>query len=576
MLTFDSYKFTMDWLLDTLRSHPELAIFFTLGVGFWLGDKKIGNFSLGAVTSVLLVGVLVGQLKINISNDVKSVFFLIFLFAVGFGVGPQFFRGLKKDGLPQVLFAVIVVLVCLGCTWAAAEAMGYNVGEAVGLLSGANTISAVIGVSTDSINSLGISAANKTNFINIIPVAYAVTYIFGTLGTILMISKIGPMLLGGLEKVKQQCKDLEASMGGDLANGDGGIFPAEERVLYNAYKISATSIGKGKSIIGLEKLLNAQGHRLFVERIRQNGKILENDKDIVIHEHDVIVLGGRKEFLLDEGKHLGEEVNDPELLDFPVEKISVLLTSKMVAKYTLTELRAKTFMSGVAISAVKRLGIEIPILKKTKLNIGDTIVLAGLKKNVENAIPHIGYADRPTNQTDMVLAGLGIFLGGLFGALVLHIGKVPLSLSTSGGALIAGLVFGWFHSRHPNVGYIPEPTLWFMTKVGLTTFIAIVGIMAGPSFIAGFEKVGPMLFVVGAIVTIVPLLIGILMGRYLFKFHPAVTLGAMSGARVCTAALGAAQDELDSKTPALGYTVTYAVGNTLLIICGVIIVLLMK
>jgi putative transport protein len=142
--------------------------------------------------------------------------------------------------------------------------------------------------------------------------------------------------------------------------------------------------------------------------------------------------------------------------------------------------------------------------------------------------------------------------------------------------LIAGLVFGWFHSRHPNLGYIPEPTLWFMNKVGLTTFIAIVGIMAGPSFIDGFEKVGPMLFLVGAVVTIVPLLIGILMGRYLFKFHPAVTLGAMSGARVCTAALGAAQDELDSKTPALGYTVTYAVGNTLLIICGVIIVLLMK
>jgi len=566
----------MNWLLDTLRSHPELAIFFTLGVGFWLGDKKIGTFSLGAVTSVLLIGVLVGQLKINISGDLKNVFFLIFLFAVGFGVGPQFFRGLRKDGLPQMLFAFIVALLCLGCTWAAATAMGYNVGEAVGLLSGANTISAVIGVSTDSINSLGISEANKTSFINIIPVAYAVTYIFGTLGAILIISKIGPMLLGGLEKVKQQCKDLEASMGGNLANGDGGIFPADERVLYNAYKISGASVANGKSILQLEKLLNDKGHRLFVERIRQNGKVLEKNINIVIHEDDVIVLGGRKEFLLEEAKQLGKEVNDPELLDFPVEKISVLLTRKTIARYTLTELRTKTFMKGVAISAIKRAGIEIPVLKNTKLDIGDTIVLAGLKKNVEDAIPHIGYAHRPGNKTDMVLAGLGIFLGGLFGALVLHIGKVPVSLSTSGGALIAGLVFGWFHSRHPNVGYIPEPTLWFMNKVGLTTFIAIVGIMAGPSFIDGFEKVGPMLFLVGAVVTIVPLLIGLLMGRYLFKFHPAVTLGAMSGARVCTAALGAAQDEVDSKTPALGYTVTYAVGNTLLIICGVIIVLLMK
>ncbi|MEO7049859.1 MAG: hypothetical protein ABI091_31435, partial [Ferruginibacter sp.] len=179
----------MQWLVDTLRLHPELALFFTLGVGFWIGDKKIRGFSLGAVTSVLLVGVLVGQLNINISTDVKSVFFLMFLFAVGFGVGPQFFRGLKKDGLPQVLFAVIMVAMCLLCTWGAAVAMGYNAGESAGLLSGANTISAVIGVSTNTLNSLDIASNLKTEMINAIPVCYAVTYIFGTLGAILIISK---------------------------------------------------------------------------------------------------------------------------------------------------------------------------------------------------------------------------------------------------------------------------------------------------------------------------------------------------------------------------------------------------
>jgi putative transport protein len=566
----------MQWLIDTLKLHPELALFFTLGVGFWIGDKKFRGFSLGAVTSVLLVGVLVGQLNINISTDVKSVFFLIFLFAVGFGVGPQFFRGLKKDGLPQVLFAVVIVALCLLSTWAAAVIMGYNAGESAGLLSGANTISAVIGVATNTLNSLGIPANQKTEMINAIPVSYAVTYIFGTLGAILIIAKLGPVMLGGLEKVKKQCKELEASLGGDIATGEGGIFPANDRVLYNAYLVTGNSIAIGKKVSVLENLLESKGHRLFVERIRQNGKIADVKRTTVIEEKNIIVVGGRKEFLIGEESVLGKEVYDAELLDFPVEKLSILITSKQIAGKTLVELREKGFMHGIAINSIKRVGIEVPVLKKTKLDRGDTIELSGLKKDIEKAIPHIGAVDRPTNKMDMVLAGLGIFLGGLLGALTLHLGKVPLSLTTSGGALIGGLILGWLHSRHPNLGAIPQPTLWFMNKVGLSTFIAIVGIMSGPSFISGFQKVGPMLFAVGAIVTTIPLIIGLLMGRYIFKFHPAITLGALAGSRVITAALGETQDALDSKTPALGYTVTYAVGNTLLIIGGVIIVLLMK
>lgn len=556
--------------------YPALPLFFTLGVGFWVGNKKFRGFSLGAVTSVLLVGVVVGQLEINISTDLKSVFFLMFLFAVGFGVGPQFFRGLKKDGLPQVLFALVMVTMCLLCTWGAASIMGYNAGESAGLLSGANTISAVIGVATNTINSLDITSIQKTDMINAIPVCYAVTYIFGTLGAILIISKLAPALLGGMATIKKQCKELETKLGGGLVSGEGGVFPADDRVLYNSYEITESSIAKDKTVSELEKLLMSKGHRLFVERIRQNGKIIDAKKNTVIEEKNIIVLGGRKEFLIGEESFLGKEVYDVGLLDFPVERLNVLITHKQIVGKTVVSLWKKEFMHGIAIDAIKRVGVEIPVLKTTKLDRGDLIELSGLKKDVEKAIPHIGYADRPTNEMDMVLAGLGIFLGGLLGALTLHLGKVPLSLTTSGGVLIAGLVFGLLHSRHPNIGAIPQPTLWFMNKVGLCTFIAIVGITAGPSFISGFQKVGPMLFVVGIVVTTVPLLLGILVGKYIFKFHPAIILGALSGSRVCTAALGAAQDTLDSKTPALGYTVTYAVGNTLLIICGVLIVLLMK
>jgi putative transport protein len=566
----------MDWIIATLKHYPELAIFFTLGVGFWIGGIKVGNFSLGAVTSVLLVGVLVGQLNITISENVKSVFFLMFLFAVGYGVGPQFFRGLKKDGLPQVLFAVILCIFCLICPFVAAKIMGYNMGHAAGLLAGANTISAVIGVATDTINSLSIPNEQKQEYINVMPVCYAVTYIFGTIGSAWIVANVGPMMLGGLEKVKKQCKELEATLGGSIVTKEGGVLSAYDRILYNAYTIADNSAAKNKTAQQLEKYLADSGKRLFVERIRKGGKIMETDSNTVINVGDTIVLGGRKEYLLGEENEIGEEVDDADLMDFPVEKLSVLLIKKAVAKLTLAELREQDFMHGVIVRTVKRAGVDMPVMQNTRVDKGDMIELVGLKKDVERAIPHIGYVDRPTEKTDMIYAGIGIFLGGLVGAMALHVSNVPISLSTSGGTLIAGLFFGWLRAQHPTFGAIPEPTLWFMNNVGLCTFIAVVGITAGPSFVQGFKQVGAMLFLVGAIVTTIPLLLGILMGRYIFKFHPALTLGCTAGARTTTAALGATQDALDSKTPALGYTVTYAVGNTLLIIWGVVIILLMS
>ncbi|MCD8164677.1 MAG: hypothetical protein LUE93_00155 [Bacteroides sp.] len=232
-------------------------------------------------------------------------------------------------------------------------------------------------------------------------------------------------------------------------------------------------------------------------------------------------------------------------------------------------------MHGVSISSIKRAGIDIPVLAKTVIDAGDMLQITGLKQEVNEAAKHLGYVDRPSNQTDMVFVGLGILLGGLFGALAIHIGGIPISLSTSGGALIFGLIFGWLRSKHPTFGGIPEPAIWILNNIGLNMFIAVVGITAGPSFIQGFQQVGVSLFLVGALATAIPLILGLLMARYLFKFHPALCLGCTAGARTTTAALGAIQDAVESQTPSLGYTVTYAVGNTLLIIWGVVIVLLM-
>lgn len=563
----------MEWIITQLRERPELAIFLTLFLGFWIGKFKIGKFSLGTVTSVLLVGVVVGQLNIAIGEPIKAVFFLLFLFAVGYKVGPQFFRGLKKDGLPQVAFAALMCVVSLVSAWAFAKLMGYNVGEAAGLLAGSQTISAVIGVASDTINQLSITSAQKASYINSIPVAYAVTYIFGTAGSAWLLASLGPKLLGGIEKVKADCRELEAKMGSSESD-EPGFMAAGRPVTFRAYRIANDWFKGGKQVSELEDYLSQQNKRLFVERVRQNGVIREVNPAMLLSLNDEIILSGRREFVIGEEDWLGPEVLDAQLLDFPAEILPVMVTRRTFAGETVSSIRAQKFMHGVSIRNIKRAGIRIPVLAQTVVDAGDMVEIVGTKQEVEAAAKQLGYIDRPTNQTDMIFVGLGILVGGLVGALSIHLGGIPLSLSTSGGALIAGLVFGWLRSKHPTFGGIPEPSLWVLNNVGLNMFIAVVGIAAGPSFVTGLKEVGLSLFVVGALVTAIPLIAGLLMARYLFKFHPALALGCTAGARTTTAALGAIQDAVESETPALGYTVTYAVGNTLLIIWGVIIVLL--
>ena len=570
----------MEWIIGLLRSHPELAIYLTLGLGFLIGKIQVKGFSLGVVTSVLLVGVLVGQLNIPMTGALKQMAFLIFLFAIGYKVGPQFFAGLRKEGLPQVFFAVAMCVFILISTWGISVVMGYNVGEAAGLLSGSQTISAVIGVAGDTIRGLGLPADEQERALNIIPVAYAVTYIFGTAGSAWILARLGPKMLGGIEKVKAKCRELEKQMG---SNDDDkpGVIGAKRTVEFRSYEIENDWFSQGRRVKELEAFFERQGKRLFVERIRKGKRIVDDVKPReMLHIGDEVVLSGRYEYTIGEEKWIGHEVDDNALLDFPVMIIKTTVAGHSHKRDVtfdgkkVSELRSKPFMHGVVIQKIRRMGINIPVLSETRINTGDIIELVGKKIDVTLAAKEIGYPDPATNATDIVFLSLGILIGAIVGTLALHIGGVPISLSSSGGALIAGLVFGWWRAHHPTIGAIPEGALWVFNNLGLNIFIAIIGISAGPGFINGFREIGLSLFIAGIVATSLPLLFGLLIAVKWFKFHPAIALGCCAGARTTTAAIGALQESLGSETPALGYTVTYAVGNTLLILWGVILTLM--
>ena len=577
------------WFAETFRQYPEIAIFLALGLGYYFGKFTFRGIGLGSVTATLLAGVLIGQIGITISPPLKAFAFLMFLFAVGYGVGPQFVRGVAKDGLPQALFSVVQCLFCLAVPIAVVKIVGYNLGYGAGLYSGTQTISAAMGLSTDAINRLGLPADQIKGLLDSMPVAYAVTYMFGTVGSAIVIALFGPALLR-FDPVTA-CKDYEEKYGGKRELGGSGS--AWHRWEMRAFRIKPGGVVNGMRAAEAEALV--PDARVFVMRLRRNGVIEEATADTVLREGDVVAVAGARDVLVNvigQGVRAvgvsggrdtlvnvsGEgaiEVDDPELLSTPIEGVDIYVTSKEVDGKTLAELAAAPSARGVFLRKITRgaVATDIPILPNTKIFRGDIVTLVGRSQDITAATKMLGVADRVTDVADVAFIGGGITIGALVGALVWKVAGVPLTLSTAGGALISGLVFGWLRSVKPKFGRIPSSTVWFMNSVGLNIFIAIVGISAGPGFVNGLKTQGISLFLWGAVATTVPLVLGMYVGKYIFRFHDALNLGIISGARTTTASLGLVCDRAKSQVPALGYTVTYAVGNTLLTIWGMVLIL---
>ena len=559
----------MNYFIEILQHHPELALFLVLALGFALGKISIGNFKVGAVLGTLFAGVLIGQFHIEIAPVVKVIFFDLFLFATGYKVGPQFFRGLKKDAVPQLILTIVICVTCLITAFVMAKLMGFDVGTAAGMLAGAFTESTVIGTASESIQRLQIPEAEKTILLNNIPVAYAVTYLVGTTFLVWFLSSLAPKLLK--IDLRSASRELEKKLLGKTED-ENGLASAFEDWRLRAYQITNTK-WVGLSVGDIERSITDT--RIFIHRLRRSGKIIETNAATIISLDDVIAVMARYKVFVEKLNDFGPEVMDQELLDYPIAYRDFIITNKKLAGKTLGEIGSK-YGYGVKLHKLIRTGQEIPFSAETIVNRGDLLKVSGLLPDVERAAKSVGYVDRVTSETDMVFVGLGILLGGLVGLLAVTIAGISITLTTSGGALVMGLIFGWLRSKTPKFGRIPDPALWIFDNVGLSAFIGIIGLSAGPTFISGLSQTGIGLLFAGLIVAIVPHIIGLLFGHYVLKINPVILLGAQSGAGTTTAGLKALQDAAESKLPVLGYTVPYALGNILLTAWGPVIVAMMS
>ncbi|MFC9029897.1 aspartate-alanine antiporter [Streptomyces arboris] len=558
---------------NIFQPHPELLVFLVIALGFLLGKVRYRAIALGAVTGCLVAGLVLGaQFKVDIDDTVKNLFFIMFLFALGYRVGPQFFRGLKKDGLPQVVNAVVVCVTGLLVSWLFASLLGYGPGLGAGLMSGALTQSAAIGVAQDAIGTLpGLSADEVKTQENLVAVGYAVTYPLDTILCAMLLANVLPKLYR--RDLAKESAALAAELDAPDESPDEGAGYYE--VVLRAYRVDRPDL-VGRSVADFEEQQKGLGRRIYLTGVRRDGTVLEHDQSRTLRLGDTVAVSAIRGDLVDFDPvtHIGAEADDVELLGYRTETLHVVASEKAHLGRTVAEVRREPFMVGVYIDKLYRAGAEFPYRLSTPLERGDTLILTGPERLVGPAGKALGKPVPTSFATDMVWVGLGIFLGGCIGIPALTAGGVPISLSTSGGGLIMGLVFGWIRGKYPTYGNVPPGAQWFMDTLGLCLFVAVVGINAGPSFTSGLATAGWGLLVFGAVATVVPLIVGFLVGHYVQKIRFPVLMGVLAGGQTTTAAIGAVNETSKSQIPTLGYTIPYAVGNVLLTVWGAVIVIL--
>jgi putative transport protein len=558
----------MERLAAFLHEFPALCLFLSILLGTIIGRFHFKGVGFGAVVGTLIAGIIVGIVaKPELPDLLRWVFFYLFLFAIGYSVGPQFFGSLKKAALPQIGLALVVAVTGLAAVVGVAWVFHFDEGIAVGLLSGGMTQSAALGTGLSAISELAIPEETKTALMANAPLGDAITYGFGDLGLILFLTWLGPKMMRA--DLREEARLLEQK----LSRGKGGDVFSTAHLSLRAYQIENAGVA-ASSVAALEKQYAPA--RLSVHRVQRGEELLKPEPALTLRQGDRLVVSGRRGAFLQAERDIGPEIDDAALLSVPMKTVAAVVTNQRVAGKTLGDLAQEPDLRGVYLESIQRGTELVPREAWTVAERGDIVRIVGAPHDVERAGEYIGFLESDLSKTDLTFLAGGICAGMLLGLLKINASGIVLGLGTAGSILLVGLVAGWARSRYPVFGAIPEPAQRLLMDIGLIVFIAVVGIHAGPHAVEAYHTSGgaffASIFFGGMIVTVAPLAAGTIAARYLFGMSPLMTLGGLAGAQTCTPGLNALREASGSNIGSLAYTVPYALGNILLTVWGPVVV----
>lgn len=552
-----------------------MALFLALALGYLIGKIRLGNFEVGGIAGTLIAAVVIGQIGVEVDNSVKSIFFALFIYAVGYNGGPQFFNSINRTTIPQVFSAVVMTVMGLFTVLFLAKMAGLSTGLAAGLAAGGLTQSAIIGTAGNAIDTLGLDPSIAESFKVDIAVGYSVTYIFGSLGPILMATGIIPILYKW--DLRQEAADLAQKLGGGLRELKEGEYRPLQRVESRVFKVDKHSEVVSQGRVFLEDIFDGA---LRVEQVVRDQTDLPVDENLKFQLDDLVLVTGLLDSLQNCAATIGKEFEDEnDLFTIIEESRTLFITNKDMNGLTLEQLHESTrsVHYGVFYTKLSRMGNTMPLLPGTKINIGDEITCVGSKTDLNRVETIIGYKSPPIQATEFITFGLGMVLGFLIGLISFKIGASTISLGSGLGCLVSGLLFGFMRAKHPKFGGMNTGAANFMQSFGLAVFVGVVGLNAGKPAFTSIQEHGATLFFLGVGATLIPIMFSFFISYYILKIkNPVIAMACITGGRSGNPAFSALLEKTQNATPVAAFTVTYAVANILLTLWGPIIVAAMQ
>ncbi|OCG04569.1 aspartate-alanine antiporter [Gilliamella apis] len=562
------FQWLSNWILDGLKHSPEILLFLSLSLGYLIGGIRIGKFQLGGVAGSLLVAVALSVFGVTVDAGVKAVLFALFIYAVGFESGPQFFRSLGVKTLREIFLALFIAIAGFVTVVVLAKLFHLDKGLAAGLAAGGLTQSAIMGTASDALTQLGLSPEELSRLQGNVTIGYAVTYIFGSLGAIIVCVNILPKIMGreiNDDAIKAEAEQLH----GSLLLGSGQNFALSD-VTGRLYRITNKV---NQTVESLEKVING----ISIERIKRSNRIIEAAPETLLKAKDIILVVGHRDAMIAAADLLGEEVNSAQGMDVVMNTQDVEMRNTRYVGQNLTQVLSSDevmkLKHGIYLIAVHRDGQPLPLNNDMVFKLGDVITIYGTDGDLRRVVDRIGAPITKSEKTDWIFHGLGLVVGLIIGLIVIRVSDIPITLGAGGGALLSGLLFGWYRSLHQTVGNIPTGAVQLLKDFGLAGFVAVVGLSSGLQAINTIKDQGLSLFLIGVVVTLLPMLLGIYFGKYVLGYkNSAVFAGALAGSRSANPAFGEVLNKAGNSTPTNSFAITYALANVFLTLLGPLVV----
>ena len=529
-------------MIQEIMHQGYFVLFIILSLGLMLGEVKYKGFSLDS-SAVIFVAMLLGHLGYTVPAAFQTLGLLLFIFTIGIQAGPGFFDAILRYGKQLVLIGFVLIAIAAGLSYAAIKIFNIPVAVGVGLFNGALT------------STPGLAAAFEATGSPLTAVGYGIAYPAGVILVILFVQVFPRFLKVDIRKEEKNYEALLHEDNPELTN--------------EVLRITNTNI-HGKQIRHLD-IRNITGG--VISRVSHDGNVFAPNSETFLYVDDYVKVVGDQASLNRMELLLGEPVDIELAFDsrFVVEWL--LVTNRKVVSKSIHELNLTAY--NATITRIRRSGIDIKPFPHSKLRFGDKLLISGASSEMNGVRRVLGNDEKRLSETNFLPISLGIVLGVLVGSITIPIGSLfDFSLGLTGGVLTTALILS-------NIGKT-GPILWSMSgsgnqllrKLGLLLFLASVGTNAGSELQQVLNDNGFQLIGIGLVITLVPMLVGALVGHYVFKLNILSLLGVITGAMTSTPGLAAIDSKTDSEAPSVGYATVYPAALVLMIIFSQLLALI--